>query len=180
MRLPSTCIFLLGCVLACVTATTAHARTRNIVTGPEAAALLDEIGLPRGPCPFKRRFDLVAEFDIPAGYSGSVGEFATPAQYFLRIDSAVSQISGPRYFPSRQFAGAIGTWTRGRFAWYPMAGVQDGLFWVYPRPGDRARPIYPDRQSLVKVEANRIGSTKFRADAFFGVRGCQVDAMPAS
>lgn len=176
MRPASTLTALLACTLVCAIASPVEAKTRNIVVGPEAAALLDEIGLPRGQCPLKRRFDLVGEFDIPAGYSGSVGEFQTPAQSFLRIDSAVSQVSGPWYFPSRQFAGAIGTWTRGRFSWYPMAGVQDGLFWVYPRPLDNhVRPIYPDKQALVKVEANRTGSIDLRAYAFFGVRGCVVD-----
>ena len=130
MRRHSTVLAALASAVACTFVPQVQAETRNIVIGPEAAALLDEIGLPRGYCPYKRRFDLVGEFDIRPGYSGSVGEFQTSSASFLRIDSAASQVQNSWRSMAWQYAGALGTWTHQNFRWYPMAEVPDGAFWV--------------------------------------------------
>lgn len=182
MRFPAIVLIL----AACVTVWSAAAQSPDIrIARPHDAqrmqlseSMLQRLGYRASPCPPGDRFRRNGQFEIKPTFSGSVGEFNAPSDRFLRIDEASSQTSN-----FHQTAGAVGTWTNGRFAWRKMGATKhDGTpsfpYWKYPAPGQAEVPIYVDKGGLVKIEVNRRQGLDSSTQGFYHVRGCLVDRLP--
>lgn len=116
----------------------------------------------------KNPFQYTGTVQLPARYSGSVGEFTVPSGQRLHIQHVSA---GIRLANANGIAAfAIGTWANRTFAWHPLP-VLSGY-----GPADRqttmAVTLYADPGTLVKVEINRGSETASATTGRFSVTGC--------